>query len=404
MDVSIYPPDIAHLFNSLSAISPVTFQVVSNVFFGLAAVSTVARILLKIYEDRRFSFDDYILFFATICQFASSILLNLTTEFLYLNGILLRFPSLAKQLNDESFSNYLRDAWIYQTIIFGLTQVTIYAVKCSFLAFFWPLVTCSNSKHLKRYFWTVVVVMIPVGIGSILSPLKDCPQYDAATARCIHRPTRLEARITTGLLIGLDGFTDLLVCSIPIAILWPARIKLSQKIGIGTFLCLSSVMIFFSVMRVFNVNGLIFNSMDIPWSYFAVHLESCISVILISITVFRSIFGMRKEREQARARRLRPNSWYWSGGRGRIVGMEEDEKALPDVETGVLEGLRAFIQEYGKSETREIPVKHRRVDDVHLKSPSITGSEWSTTTYIEKERDKYSKDSHHLSEFNFQFE
>ena len=113
---------------------------------------------------------------------------------------------------------------------------------------------------------------------------------------------------------------------------------------------------------------------------------------------------MRKEREQARARRLRPNSWYWSGGRGRIVGMEEDEKALPDVETGVLDGLRAFIQEYGKSETREIPVKHRRVDDAHLKSPSITGSEWSTTTYIEKERDKYSKDSRHLSEFNFQFE
>ena len=81
----------------------------------------------------------------------------------------------------------------------------------------------------------------------------------------------------------------ILVVSIPTSMLWQVRIKTTQKLGIGAFLCLSFVMIIVACTR---FSGLRFkdSSIDI-WQYFWLEVEACVAVCMISLTAFRSIFA-----------------------------------------------------------------------------------------------------------------
>ena len=80
----------------------------------------------------------------------------------------------------------------------------------------------------------------------------------------------------------------LLVLMIPIYLIWRVKVKARQKLELATFLCLSIVMIILAIVR---TAGLRYNNkIDLSWSQFWFHLESCTAVTMLSATAFRSLF------------------------------------------------------------------------------------------------------------------
>jgi hypothetical protein len=80
-------------------------------------------------------------------------------------------------------------------------------------------------------------------------------------------------------------------------ILWLARLKISTKLGLGTFLCLSVFMMCCSITR---ASGTFYRgAMDYAWQEFWVHAEGCVAVIMGSITAFRlAIIGSKLSHEE----------------------------------------------------------------------------------------------------------
>lgn len=78
------------------------------------------------------------------------------------------------------------------------------------------------------------------------------------------------------------------VLAIPIWLLWRVRMKTSQKIGLGAFLCLSFCMILTAITR---ISGLRFHgSFDQLWLFMWQQIEASIAVTMLSLAAFRSLF------------------------------------------------------------------------------------------------------------------
>ena len=86
-----------------------------------------------------------------------------------------------------------------------------------------------------------------------------------------------------------------LVITIPITLLWNARIKTRQKLGIGAFLCLSVVMIIVAIIRASGIRTSA-DSFNLVWELFWQQVEACAAVLMVSLIAFRSIFLSSKHK------------------------------------------------------------------------------------------------------------
>ena len=92
------------------------------------------------------------------------------------------------------------------------------------------------------------------------------------------------------------------VVSIPTSMLWQVRMKTTQKLGIGAFLCLSFCMIVVACIR---FSGLRRRRISIDvWQYFWLEVEACVAVCMISLTAFRAVFASNLD--NANATKARP--------------------------------------------------------------------------------------------------
>ena len=86
-----------------------------------------------------------------------------------------------------------------------------------------------------------------------------------------------------------------LVASIPIMILWRSQLDAKQKLIVGPFLCLSLVMIVFSIVRVIKSQDI--THTDFAWLAFWQYLEAGVAIIVTSITTIRTVFTARKQQK-----------------------------------------------------------------------------------------------------------
>ena len=119
---------------------------------------------------------------------------------------------------------------------------------------------------------------------------------------------------------------------IPVTLLWRVRIKPSQKIGLGAFLCLSTSMILMAITRAagFRFHG----KFDNTWVFIWQHLEACVAVMMLSLTAFRSVFVAAKPNPKEK----RAKAWVPSKrrllGRHKQPGVDDpnhlDNLAIPN--------------------------------------------------------------------------
>ena len=86
----------------------------------------------------------------------------------------------------------------------------------------------------------------------------------------------------------MQGLIPGVVLAIPVWLLWRVRIKPSQKLGLGAFLCLSIGMILMAITRLCGLHYR--GSFDNIWNFLWQQIEACIAVTMLSLTAFRSIF------------------------------------------------------------------------------------------------------------------
>lgn len=146
------------------------------------------------------------------------------------------------------------------------------------------------------------------------------------------------------------AYTRSLVVSIPVLVLNKTQMKLSRKVGLGIFLCLSVVMALIALVRIggYRIQGKI----DTTWQVFWQYIEACIAIIMGSATAFRTLFVGEDSRKTAekkpysfRLHLFRPDDPTgersdWEGTNGRH---------LPIVPLATLSGLRTFIHRHGRT-------------------------------------------------------
>ena len=124
-------------------------------------------------------------------------------------------------------------------------------------------------------------------------------------------------------------------------VLWLVRIRRGQKLGIGVFLTLSTVMVMIACIRIIGFN-LLFH--EYSWYLFWLQVEGSVAVIMVSLTAFRSFFA--SQGSEAKGRKARP--WYSSTvaklRRHKVSLGDHDVEKLPPIPAATLSGLHNFIQ------------------------------------------------------------
>ncbi|KAL4936277.1 hypothetical protein BDV06DRAFT_95785 [Aspergillus oleicola] len=74
--------------------------------------------------------------------------------------------------------------------------------------------------------------------------------------------------------------------SLPIFLLWKVQMKIITNLGVGLFLCLSVFMFACAIIR--GAGTYYKGTLDYPWGSFWLQIESCVDVMMASLTVYRS--------------------------------------------------------------------------------------------------------------------
>ncbi|MCJ1317351.1 hypothetical protein MMC15_002674 [Xylographa vitiligo] len=327
--------------SSVSKISKLAFQIASGPLVGFVLLAAVARIAVQISNRRRLYLSDAFLIFACACLCTATGILYSLFDDLYLDYAVSVDPAsviLPPDFLDKAVYS-LKLLFTYQTLLWAV----VFMVKFSFLSFFRPLV--SRLARLKIW-WTIVVVFtVLTFVFCAADVFIICPHFDLTSLECGNVDMVGKARSISIAVLVLDIMTDVAIISIPIILLWNAKIKPRQKSGLLVSLCLSISMIVVALIRT-TVTPQVNRVQDVPYELLLFQLEGCIAVLMASVSAFRSLFASHG----SRAVRQKPQFLWssrhqlWNGGKTKLrAGTEGRTNGLPSIPSATMTGLRTFV-------------------------------------------------------------
>ncbi|KAK4183912.1 hypothetical protein QBC35DRAFT_541740 [Podospora australis] len=362
------------------------FRITVGVFFSLAILTVVGRAVIRLKTRRTLALDDYLLFAGAAFLCGATGLLYSIVDTLYLAVAVQKDQSTIFLLTPDQFTNLIENAVQENHAFLMVAWTATFLVKFSFLAFFKQLIW--QVSGIRIYYWTVVVITGLSWAFLVAEPFILCPYfgvdssklneqffppavlsirevmaaYNETTAvKCFdHSRDKLYIGLT-GFITGLDALTDIMIVSIPIIILRRSTMKLVQKCALGSFLCLSLVMVCIAVIRASKINGA--SGVDVPWEFFWQYMEACVAVLMGSLTVFRSVLVAQRnkssagdgERKAGGVRRPIMSYLYRRRQRssGQRVSGDEDLESqrgygLPQIPGGTVTGLRTYIRRHNR--------------------------------------------------------
>ena len=340
-------------------------------FFGIAILTSTTRTAIRIHKFRRLHIDDYFLFLAVAALIgATGLLIGSTSTIYYFTA------SLGGQaVPPADFLQKAANIATYATIAELLSWTTIYAVKFSFLFYFRSLI--KRLPRLCIWWWCVAGTFVPLAFTTIFANFILCPNVGlalgmlpvvdllesgfgvngiivscAAGHAFLHRELALfyysvVVDILTDTMCESISFAMLdradkpvQVISIPVLLLWQAQFDLRQRLSIGVVLSLSIIMIAIAMIR--GISAHVYGMDDQPWVSFWVEVEACVSVTMVSMTAFRTLFlvsnGPKPSPEKVSPR--------------RYLGRSPQQQAheIPSIKVrATMTGIRTVIQHNGRS-------------------------------------------------------
>ncbi|MCJ1263648.1 hypothetical protein MMC22_003518 [Lobaria immixta] len=298
---------------------------VIGAFFGLALIMATARTVIRVQKFGRVFVDDYFFFLAVVCLIASNGIYFWMVPSVY------NFAAMPARLEPLP-ADFIKSATLANIayVPTDLAWTTVFAVKFSFLFFFRNLIR--RLRNLEILWWCVLVACVPVAIVCICMP-----------GKCLDGPTLARTIKVVYYSMAADIGTDVLVISIPISLLWKTRFDIGQKLSIGITLCLSVVMIAICLAR--GASATTIEAQQIPiWNNFWIQIESCVSVMMVCITAFRTlVVSARTSKKALRYYKRLPN-------KQRLWRERKGEAELPEIPICVtMTGMRTMIRENGNT-------------------------------------------------------
>ncbi|KAJ4357227.1 uncharacterized protein N0V89_001802 [Didymosphaeria variabile] len=281
-------------------VDKLSFKAVSILLGILAILASIARLVFRYRSAQTLNLEDYFILFATTCLIAETGLLLSYTGTIYridgatLNVSVLKFLTGDPELSKELFNSGPSVLIAYLT----LGWLAIFAVKCSFLALFYKM--CRNvSRKLRAYFWVTVAATGTSCIVVILESFILCPRFGADATQCFLE-NQYTFSISSGVVVqSLDIATDLMIISIPLTLLKMSHLKLQNKMRIATVLCLSSICVILSIIRLAaGMHRNVFGNWQfgMAWLSFMLHCEASVAVMAGSIPALRAFYTSRRSR------------------------------------------------------------------------------------------------------------
>lgn len=284
---------------------------------AISIITILARVALRLQRTHSLAFDDYFLIVALITLVGACAVQQHYRDITYM----ILNTSSGNEIPPASIA---KDS-VTETQILTATSVllwtSIFCVKFSFLFFFRKLI--SRLRALQIYWWVVFAVVLAGALTSIPMSFFECAYFgDDLLAHCPVDSLIARERIYLDVTITLDILTDVLIISLPIALLWNVKIDLQKKLTLIGIFGLSIVMIVIALIRV-AMAPLTPTVIDTPFMFFLQILEAGIALVMVSVSAFRGLFG------QAGAPSYHQGGNAYAGNAGNA-----NRRGAPDAEKG----------------------------------------------------------------------
>ncbi|MCJ1261008.1 hypothetical protein MMC22_000872 [Lobaria immixta] len=274
------------------------FEIASGVVLGVAIILALGRTYIKINKFHRLFIDDVFFILATILLVAE---VNVGA------GVEVPPADLTRQLDlDVKFQD----------------------ASCVLI----------NARKLQTWWWCTFIITIPCAVICMCTEFMVCPAFGGRILEVCVSETALKRQIKVlYVVVVLDIFTDVLLMSIPILLLWSVKINRRRKFGLGSLLCLS---IFAIITNIIRASGHKLNNGqdDVVWVLFWLEMEACVAVIANSMTAFRSLFAATTSRIKNSPQRQEKPTGIRMGHEKRPPQVD-----LPTLPTSKLSGLRSMM-------------------------------------------------------------
>ncbi|KAL8780986.1 MAG: hypothetical protein Q9213_006215 [Squamulea squamosa] len=345
-------------------------QAVISVLFTVAMLATFGRLAIRFrYQNRLFA-DDYVLLFGCASLIAAFTLTNVMLGDIYLDMSLILGP-LELVLQESTSADFVSHILSFQQLSFSayvLCWATIFSVKMSFLLFFRQLLYRLSGLMT---FWKVTVGSVIVsGIFCVCSIFIACPHFGVSAIQCTQVPGLTRMVTVSQLANALNMLTDLLIIAIPIKLLWSMKIRLNQRIVLGTFLCLSVCMFAICLIRAigYTIDGNIGTTFDVQWALFWHITEANVAVTVVSLMAFRSLYGIKTlQQEQNNQKRYGP---WLSSFRKNMLNRRKQRRvdefgdtisdglySLPSIPGATLTGMSSIIGRISARSTKVLTTR-----------------------------------------------
>ncbi|KAL9598044.1 MAG: hypothetical protein Q9219_004738 [cf. Caloplaca sp. 3 TL-2023] len=356
-------------FDDVGRIPRHAFVVSTSVLFAACLASVSARYYIRIAIQKEFSLDDAFLAFGTACLTAAMVVLYINMDNMYFTETLTFAPAI---LGRPPLPRDLNRVFEFRKLVTAsliLTWVGMMAVKFSFLALFKRLI---DRIHILLWYWWIVVAfnLAVTGYGASVYVIA-CPHFSGMkVVNCLGGATRHKTVQYALSQLVLDVFGDLLILYIPIQLIWQIKLRLLQKFTLACSLCLTTVVIIFTVTR---ASGLEWQGkLDVLWEVYFQIVAAEIGLILVSTTAFRALYISRSTRRRpsplltsfswtnskSTLRKIfDPRQWTRKNSKSLAGCQDQDamkqgfEGKLPNIPGGTMTGIRTFIDAQGVTRT-----------------------------------------------------
>ncbi|OTB17734.1 hypothetical protein K445DRAFT_309898 [Daldinia sp. EC12] len=358
MNNSMDPQEATRLIESSAQIHMHAFKVAIGVLTGLALCCFIVRLIIRLTYQKRLHLDDAFLIIAAASLCAATGILYHICYFLYLHSA----ASLAPQLLPYLLANYDELLNLQKRVypFLALIWTTTFAVKGCFLVFMRPLVW-HISRRVNWYYWFIVIFCLISWAFVVSEPFIVCPYFGLEGMKCFSSTVDEKKTLgLTALITVLDILSDIMVVSIPIIVLRGSFLSRSTKLGLAIFLCLS---IFMAICAIIRIAGFHYKGVeDDIWEFFWQQAEGAVSVMMASITAFRTLFVRQANGTDDTTSRSPVESLFHKFFKRFqfLARAQPDEKPTPDPTTSILKlpklpsplftGMRTFIRRNNRTD------------------------------------------------------
>ncbi|KAF2677066.1 hypothetical protein K458DRAFT_492097 [Lentithecium fluviatile CBS 122367] len=292
--------EIYFIIDHASRVAPVAFQALTIFLAVLAIIASGSRLLFRWRNEDPLRLEDYLVLFATICLVVETGLVYSFTHRLYvIDAATTHLSVLSYVAKDPVLAQQLLETGSTLVAYFSLGWTAIFAIKSSFLALFYRMLRNVCGK-LTAYFWCTVAATAISFVVIILESFILCPKFGADAAQCFMKDNYTFS-ISSGVVVQvLDIVTDLMIISIPIALLRMCRLQLQHKLRIAVVLCLSGTCIILSLVRLAaGLQRNVFGKMQfgVTWISFMLHCEAAVAVMAGSVPALRAVYTSHQHRK-----------------------------------------------------------------------------------------------------------